>query len=242
MNVWRSGIRRHESSSTALVAASVAAFLASQAEAASWHTERAFEGFVPGTHVLAEVTLAAPAQAVQRGKGLFKGWKSKLLAAGYSEADILDGSEISAWSFCYAHNGIVGQCANHGQFLAHVPEELRANLRATQDSTPGDLVDIELSLTPKGDLVGLVKSVYRGAADWRDCKVEFLKPTTSKLLTLTQGPPEGIWLECPSVEADGWIRHPVIGAPFNDGPPVSMWIKPPPAAPQAQAEQQDDTR
>lgn len=180
----------------------------------NWHTEYAPQGFVPETRVLAEVVVKAPREAVVSGKGYFRDWHNKLIAAGYSDTDVVDGSEVSTWAYCYGHNGGVPQCANHGHYLAHVPPELRKELRSIDESdSRGDLVEVELTATPDGQLVGKVVIVFRTHDNWADCRIVHLKPPGAGLFQFMYGPPHGTWLECDDLEADGWIRRPVLGAP-----------------------------
>ncbi len=190
-----------------------------------WHTEDAPTGFLSGTRVLAEVTGLAPHEWIETGEGLFEGWGEKLAAVGYTLGDIADGSEISAWAYCYAHNSSIPVCANHGQYLAHVPEAFRGELRAESTSERGDLAEIELTATPDGKLVGKLVAVYRRSGDWGDCHIARWEDTSMAYALSSLGPPRALWIECDGAESDGWIRSPVRGAPPAAPDPVSTWIK-----------------
>lgn len=95
----------------------------------------------------------------------------------------------------------------------------------------GDLVEIELTRTPSGALVGKVIAVYRKSADWAPCRDAYLQlgDAYSVMTTLAGvGPPRANWIECDAeAENDGWIRRPIPGAPASVGPPVSVWVKSP---------------
>jgi len=190
-----------------------------------WHTEDAPTGFVSGTRVLAEVTVLAPREWIEIGEGLFEGWQEKLLAVGYTDDDIAEGSEISVWTYCYAHNSSVPVCANHGQYLAHVPEAFRRELRAESTSVRGDLAEIELTATPDGKLVGKLVAIYRRSRGWGDCRIAKWEDTSIAYAPSSLGPPRALWLECDSAESDGWMRSPDRGAPPAAPDPVSIWIK-----------------
>jgi len=70
----------------------------------SWATKDAPKDFVAGTRVLAEVIRIVPRQSVVYEEYLFGGWRDTLISVGYSDSDIVDGSEIIAWAYCYGHN------------------------------------------------------------------------------------------------------------------------------------------
>jgi hypothetical protein len=201
------------------------------ASVTSWQTETAPDDFVDGTHILAELVFIATREQALTGGGLMEGWREKLLAVGYSDGDIVDGSEVTVVSYCYGHNSGVPQCAHHGHYVAHVPVELRDGLRVNDDGnseTVGDLVEVELTKTAAGQLVGKIVRVHRKADDWGDCRFEFLQTgaLSSTLLTLgSVGPPRAYWIECASAESDGWLRRPVRGAPPSATTLVSEWVK-----------------
>lgn len=196
-----------------------------------WETRSASTDFVDGTRVLGEVIMVARREDVIAGQGLLKGWREKLISAGYSDDDIVDGSEVTVWSYCYGHNSGVPLCAHHGHYVVHVPTNLRAGLQGDPDGeseTSGDLVEIELKRTPTGELVGSLVAVFRKSGDWSPCRDAYLErgEVSSALLSLTTvGPPRANWIECDNVESDGWTRQPVVGAPFSQGWPVSQWVK-----------------
>ena len=64
------------------------------ASVSSWQTETAPDDFVDGTHILAEVVLIATREQALTAGGLMEGWRDKLVDVGYSEDDIVDGSEV----------------------------------------------------------------------------------------------------------------------------------------------------
>jgi len=201
------------------------------ASVSSWQTESAPDDFVDGTRILAELVLIATREQALTGGGLMEGWHDKLLAVGYSDSDIVDGSEVTVVSYCYGHNSGVPQCAHHGHYVAHVPVELRDGLTINDDGnseTVGDLVEVELTKTAAGQLVGKIVRVHRKAEDWGDCRFEFLQTgaLSSTLLTIgSVGPPRAFWIECASAESDGWLRRPVRGAPLSATTLVSEWVK-----------------
>jgi hypothetical protein len=196
-----------------------------------WETQSASTDFVDGTRVLGELIQVSTRDEVLAGQGLLKGWREKLFSAGYSDKDIVDGSEITVWTYCYGHNSGVPLCAHHGHYVAHVPPELRAGLQGDPDSKPetsGDLVEIELNRNPAGELVGRLIAVFRKSGDWGPCRDAYLErgEVSSALLTLTTvGPPRANWIECDHAEVNSWMRKPVVGAPFSRGQPVSQWVK-----------------
>ena len=196
-----------------------------------WKTRTASNDFVDGTVVLAEVILSASREQVIRGEGILEGWRDTLQAAGHSDQDIVNGSEVTLWTYCYGHNSGVPLCAHHGHYLAHLPEHLRKNIHGDPDSktdTNGELVEVKLTRMPSGRLFGEVISVYRQSTDWGDCREAALERsgTETALLNLTMvGPPRASWIECTGAENDGWVRRPVVGAPLSRGPPVSEWVK-----------------
>lgn len=199
-----------------------------------WQTETAEADFVDGTRVLGELIMSAARSQVLSEQGIFRGWRAKLLESGYTDADIVDGSEVTVWSYCYAHNSGVPLCTHHGHYLVHVPEEFRAGLSFDDDvgsDARGDLVEIELRTTPSGKIVGNWIGVYRKAADWGDCRVEELRRSSlSSTVSILGGvgPPRANWLECESAADDGWLRRVVPGAPPPyEQFPVSQWIKRP---------------
>ena len=201
------------------------------ASLSSWETEAAPDDFVDGTRILAELVLITTREQALTGGGLMEGWRDKLVDVGYSDADIVDGSEVTVVSYCYGHNSGVRQCAHHGHYVAHVPVELREGLSINDDGnseTVGDLVEVELVKATTGHLVGRIVGVYRKAEDWGDCRFEFLE-TGSLSTTLSiiggVGPPHALWIECASAVSDGWVRRPVLGAPLSATTLVSEWVK-----------------
>jgi hypothetical protein len=197
----------------------------------AWETQFASTDFVDGTRVLAEVILVATRdQVIAPTKGLLYGWRDKLIAAGYTDNDIVDGSEVTMWSYCYGHNSGVSICAHNGYYVAHVPLKLREGLQGFYSwETNGDLVEVELTKTATGHLVGNVVSVYRKSGDWGTCRRTNLQQTSetySTLMTIAGvGPARAIWIECGNMESEGWVRRPVLRAPQSAGPPISEWIK-----------------
>jgi len=197
-----------------------------------WDTERAPAEFVEGERLLAEVTWIYPREQALSDAGWVKGWQRKLDAAGYGDEAIEDGSTAVLWSYCYGHNSGVPLCRHTGHYVARVPEALRGTLRADPPSNAdpdanGDLVEVKLSRTPDGELVGEVVQVYRKSDEWGSCRVARLEGLSAVYALSMVGPPRAIWLECDDLEQAGWRRRPVRGAPFYEGPPVSEWIRVP---------------
>ena len=210
------------------------ALTAACASVSGWETEKADADFPDGMSILGEVITVLTREESLSDQGLLKGWREKLIAVGYSDEDITDGSEVTVWAYCYGHNSGVPLCAHHGHFVAHVPPELRGKLGGDPDGetdTSGDLVEIELTRSPTGALVGEVVAIYRKADDWSPCRDASLERGTaaSALMSLSAvGPPRASWIECSDeIDADGWVRRPTPGAPASEGPPVSVWVKTP---------------
>jgi hypothetical protein len=201
------------------------------ASLSAWETESASDGFVDGTRILAELVLITTREQAISAGGLMEGWRDKLLDVGYTDDEIVDGSEVTVVSYCYGHNSGVRQCAHHGHYVAHVPIELREGLSVNDDGNPdtiGDLVEIELAKTSTGHLVGKIVGVYRSAKDWGDCRFEFLETgSLSSAVSILGGvgPPHALWIECDSAESNGWVRRPVRGAPRSATSLVSEWVK-----------------
>jgi hypothetical protein len=202
------------------------------ASLSGWETQTAPDNFVEDTLILGEVIVITTREQALSNDGLFEGWREKLVSAGYSDSDIADGSEVSIWTYCYAHNSGVPMCTHSGHYIAHVPLGLRKQLRGhppNPQDAHGDLVEVKLTETEGGYLVGEVVAIYREAGDWCHCREAYLKypgAVYSVLSTLMLvGPPQGMWIECDMKEGEGWQRRPVRGAPLSDGPPVSEWVK-----------------
>lgn len=199
-----------------------------------WHTGTASDDFVDGTHVLGELIMNATRDQVLNAGGMLKDWDKKLFDLGYVDSDIVDGSEVTVWAYCFGHNSGVPLCAHHGHYVVHVPVELRHGLAFDDDGnldTPGDLVEVELVKTSRGQVVGKLIAVYRSAKDWGDCRIESLeRGSFSNAVSILGGvgPPRANWIECTHAESEGWTRRPVRGAPLSTGFPVSEWIKLPP--------------
>lgn len=77
-----------------------------------WEAQSASKGFVEGTVILGEAVVIATREHAVYNDGLFSGWREKLSAAGYSDNDIADGSEVTIWTCCYARNGGVPMYPN----------------------------------------------------------------------------------------------------------------------------------
>jgi len=201
------------------------------ASVSGWETESVSNDFADGTRVLGELIMVARRDQVIAEEGLLKGWRRKLISAGYSDKDIVDGSEITVWSYCYGHNSGVPLCAHNGHYVAHAPPELRHGLQGDPDGNPetsGDLMEIELQRKPAGDLVGKLVAVYRKSGDWGSCRDAYLERgevSSAVLALMVVGPPRANWIECAHAESDGWVRQPVNGAPLSVGLPVSQWVK-----------------
>lgn len=202
------------------------------ASQSGWETQSSPGDFANGTRILAEVVLVTTREQVLANQGLMRGWREKLVSAGYFDSDIVDGSEVTVWSYCYGWNSGVPICAHHGHYVAHVPLEVRDGLQGDSDSewdTSGDLVEVELTKTQSGHLVGKVVSVYRKFDDWTPCRKTSLQQRSELGSVMSSlagiGPPRAMWIECDDTESEGWIRRPVRGAPVSAGPPISEWIK-----------------
>jgi len=194
-----------------------------------WDTERAGADFVEGETVLAEVTWVFTREQALSGEGFVKGWPAKLQAAGLAGEALEDGSTAVVWTYCYGHNSGVPLCRHTGHYVARVPEALRGTLQADPPGGDGngDLVEVSLSRTPEGDLVGEIVRVYRKHDDWGSCRVARLEGLSAVYVVSMVGPPRAIWLECDDLGQAGWRRRPVRGAPLHEGPPVSEWIRRP---------------
>lgn len=197
-----------------------------------WKTQSASADFIDGTRILGEVVIVTTRDQVLANLGLVNGWRDKLISAGYKDDDIVDGSEVTVWSYCYGWNSGVSQCAHHGHYIAHVPPELRGKLQGDPDGeweTSGDLVEIELIKTAEGYLVGKVVDIYRKAEDWSPCHKASLQQTSELNFVLSTlagvGPARAIWIECENINDEEWVRRPVLGAPRSMGPPISEWVK-----------------
>lgn len=195
-----------------------------------WQTQTASAGFVDGTQVLGELVMNPTREQALSGAGIFRGWAGKLGELGYAESDIVDGSTATAWAYCYGHNSGVPLCTHHGHYVVRVPPEFRGGLNFDDDGadTSGDLVEIELTATPSGQVVGTLVGIYRKSGDWRDCRIAGLDTgSTSAALSILGGvgPPQANWLECDNAGMDGWLRRPVVGAPPSRTTPVSEWVR-----------------
>jgi hypothetical protein len=202
------------------------------ASQSGWETQSASPEFVNGTRILAEVVMITTRDESLSNKGLFSGWQEKLKSAGYTDNDIVDGSEVSLWSYCYGWNSGVSTCAHHGHYVAHVPKELRGKLKAVINvtgETSGDLVEVELNKTPTGHIVGKVVSLFRKSGDWSPChktSLQLISEASALLSTLVGiGPARAEWIECEEPNAEGWIRRPILRGPQSAGPPISEWVK-----------------
>jgi hypothetical protein len=233
---------RKSFAATALV--TLAVTLLGCAERQIKETEDAPPGFVNGTLVLAEVGGVITRETIFHPPSTgdwthLSALREKLLAIGYADADIVDGSEVGARTFCYAHNSKVG-CRHWGVYAAHVPPELRKKLTFSLEHNQkvraqGDLIEIELRETPAQQLVGTVVAIYRKSGDWGNCRWATLD---YKGLAETSpfGPPIAMWLECGGLVAEGWVKRRIPGSPPSGpgGSPdryVHEWIKIPRASP-----------
>ena len=198
------------------------------ATTSGWETQSAGADFPNGVRVLGEAVLLPTREQVIANEGLLNGWRDKLLEAGYRDEDLVDGSEVTVWAYCYGWNSGVPLCAHHGHYVAHIPPELRGQLTVNDDGNPetaGDLLDVELTRTPSGQIVGRLISIYRRSADWGPCRQARLEQESLLASLAGVGPPRAAWIECDNVESDGWVRRPVPGAPSSNGPPISQWFK-----------------
>ena len=199
------------------------------ASLSGWQTEYASDDFVEGTVILAEVVRITTREEALSKDGFFEGWRDKLISAGYSDNDIVDGSEVSVWTYCFVHNSGVYWCSHTGHYVAHVPPELRKGLKGDTDYPHGDLVEVRLIKNETGYLVGEVTEIYKKSDDWDNCHIahyEPLEPLYPIFATLMLvGPPQAFWIECEMDSSEGWQRRPVRGAPPSAGNPVSEWVK-----------------
>lgn len=201
------------------------------ASISGWQTEKAGTDFKNGTRVLGELVYKASHENIQKNEGRFNGAKEKLLTAGYSESEIEEGSVVTIFTYCYGHNSMVPICRHSGYYIAYIPGNPDRRLTYSNDvqneNKTGDLVEIELTRTEKGDVVGKFISVYRKSGEWNECHGSTLKarPINDAIMSFSVGPPRAAWIECDGIEKEGWTRQPVPGAPFNTGTPVSEWIK-----------------
>jgi hypothetical protein len=214
-----------------------------------WVNESAPPGFVEGTRVLAQATRGYTRQEILTGSrdGVVTAtWQEKLVSVGIPDADITDGSEILAQTYCYGASGSSG-CNREGLYMAHVAPELRSTLdfyytpEHPEGGQEGDLVEIELRRTPSGMLVGFVVAVYRDQDDLRDCRWKHLVTGGAGAAMgalLGGGSPVGHWVECDGLAAEGWIERAVPGAapitPLSGRDAdnyVREWIKLPSTAP-----------
>jgi hypothetical protein len=211
---------------------SVSVSLSACSSLSGWDTQSATEDFIDGTRIIGEVILIATRDQVLEGKGLMSGWSDKLLSVGFTDEDIVNGSEVTVWTYCFGWNSGVDLCAHSGHYVAHVSPQLIEDLQLNSDEatgTSGDLVEVELVRSPEGYLIGKVVAVFQRTEDWGPCREARYQPTSetsAALLTLSGvGPPQGLWIECEGLESAGWTRQPVRGAPIPAGPPISEWIK-----------------
>jgi hypothetical protein len=196
-----------------------------------------YDSSVDGTLVLAEALESYSRDEVLAGKGhggttniVTTGWYAKVLEAGYDDAKVVDGSEITVANYCFAANSRVG-CPHINAYMAHVPPELRGQL-VTEYEGPvkhdyGDIVVIELRATSSHKLFAEVKRIFRRYDAWGECS--YKKLDYQGLATVSPyGPPVGLWLSCEGLEQEGWMR---IAAPGSMPPHVFEWRKPPSRAP-----------
>lgn len=202
------------------------------ASQSGWETQSASPEFVNGTRILAEVVMITTRDESLSNKGLLLGWRDKLISAGYTDNDIVDGSEITIFTYCYGWNSGVSICAHHGHYVAHVPVELQGKLKGDLDatwSTSGDLVEVELNKTPKGYIVGKVVRLFRKSDDWSPCRKVSLEQVSEASVVLSTlagiGPARAMWIECDESNAGGWTRRPILHGPQSAGPPISEWVK-----------------
>lgn len=208
-----------------------------------WATKYAPTDFVDGTRVLAEATASLSREDVLTGTyagqqaSLTAGLYQRLLSLDIEDSEIVDGSQITARTFCYGHNSAVG-CLHQGIYHVRLTPGERKMINVQVDGhnrvrTRGDLLDVELRRTHDNTLIGRLVGVYRQFDDWRDCRFASLAyggRDWSIAVMVPYGPPLGQWIECASLEKDGWSRRAVTNAPPNGTPniPMSEWIKLPP--------------
>lgn len=75
--------------------------IAGCASQSGWKTQSASADFVDGTRILGEVVLVTTRDEILANHGLVNGWRDKLISAGFTDDDIVDGSEVTVWSYCY---------------------------------------------------------------------------------------------------------------------------------------------
>jgi hypothetical protein len=206
-----------------------------------WQTEKADPGFVDGTRILAQAAVLYTRDQILAGKRevnsqtdrIPERWREKLLSVGFSDADIVDGSELGSQTYCYAFDTVI-TCRHRGIYLAHVDPSLQGKINLQTRWTRGDIVEIELRKTPSNDLVGVVVATYRKFDSWQDCRMEDLGDM-GILKYSPYGPWNAGWLECDGLEERGWSPRIVRSAPYSDPnkPPVRHvreWIKLPPGS------------
>jgi hypothetical protein len=195
----------------------------------SWETEKADSSFVDGTRILGEVGWAYTRDEVLAEKDPYvPGWRTKLLSIGFTDAEIVNGSEVSVHTFCYAWDMAV-PCRHRGVYLAHVNPNLQGKVASRRGRLHGELVEIELRKTPSNDLAGVVVAIYRKGDDWQDCRGKNLGDMGIFKYS-PSGPPNGAWIDCDGLEKEGWVQRVVRSAPSSDPnkPPliyVHEWIK-----------------
>lgn len=166
-------------------------------------------GLQSGTHILGEaVKLYTRDQVLQNKLPKFTSKLiDDLLASGVPESDIVDGSEIGVFTYCYAHNSSVSCLEHMGYYMAHSSADLRNQIKL------GSIVEFRVNINKENRLMG---SVVRVHGDINDTSVgcEIQKLNYKGLATFSPlGPPIGAWYECKGKEKDGWVKKCVIGAP-----------------------------
>ncbi len=178
--------------------------------------------FVDGTRLLAPVFYVYTRDEVVNASfdpGMTRTWPQELLSLGVTDADITDGSEIYAQTYCW-RNSVRTRC---GDYMAHVPAELRGRIKvSSEDPSTGQwtyhVVEIELERTPSGKLAGRVVGIDlpSGHPDSGTCRFEMLEASSLLGALLMVAPPTGGWFQCDNLESRGWIERVV-----EDQPPIT---------------------
>jgi hypothetical protein len=166
-------------------------------------------GFQSGTHIIGEVVKLYTRNQVLKNElpKFTSDLKSDLLATGISESDIVDGSEVGVFTYCYAHNSSVSCLEHMGYYMAHASPELRDQIKL------GSVVEVDVSLNKKNRLMGSIVRVY-GAIDDPAVGCSLKKLNYKGLATFSPlGAPVGAWYDCKGMEKDEWVRRCVRGAP-----------------------------
>ncbi len=167
--------------------------------------EQVTPGLLTGSEILGEVVTAVALKDILRHRD-FSGYREDLLATGVPAEEIVEGSEVIVFSYCYAHNSRVG-CKHGGRYVAHVAADLREKLGV------GSIVSAKLTLSDGRWPLARISEVFGKVDDPAlDCTHRRLDYRGLASFS-PYGPPIGGWLECKGIQAQGWVRKCVAGAP-----------------------------